>query len=263
MTELVIMHDQQAVTTSLQVAEDFGKRHDNVLRDIETLKKDVLNFEEMFSEGDIPDSYGRSRKTYYMNRDGFTLLAMGFTGKEALRFKLKYIEAFNKMEEQQKQVPQMSQAELIVMMAQQHVDAERRLLAVEEKTNEQSEKIDNITNILSLTVSDWRNETNRIINAISMKLGGGQYFKEIRKESYELLDRKASSDVRRRLQNRKEKAALRGQSKTEISKMSVLDVIGDDKKLISVYVTVIKELAVKYQLNLSEYQLIAEVSKNE
>ncbi len=98
MENLVIMQDQQAVTTSLNVAESFGKRHDNITRDIETLKKDVLNFEEMFVLGIEPDSYGRDRNVYFMNRDGFTLLAMGFTGKRALQFKLKYIEAFNKME---------------------------------------------------------------------------------------------------------------------------------------------------------------------
>ncbi|WP_195918526.1 Rha family transcriptional regulator [Pediococcus acidilactici] len=99
MNELVIMKDQQAVTTSLQVAEVFGKRHDHILRDISQMKQDVPNFGEMFSEGTEPDSYGRDRKVVYMNRDGFTLLAMGFTGKKALGFKLKYIEAFNQMEE--------------------------------------------------------------------------------------------------------------------------------------------------------------------
>lgn len=98
MNELVIMKDQQAVTTSLQVAEVFGKNHQHVLRDIDSLK-DVSNFGQMFSEGSEPDSYGRDRRIYYMNRDGFTLLAMGFTGKKALGFKLKYIEAFNNMEE--------------------------------------------------------------------------------------------------------------------------------------------------------------------
>lgn len=99
MNELVIMKDQQAVTTSLQVAESFERSHDNVLKAIYRLEKDVVNFNEMFSEGTEPDSYGRDRRTYFMNRDGFTLLAMGFTGKKALDFKLKYIEAFNKMEE--------------------------------------------------------------------------------------------------------------------------------------------------------------------
>ncbi|AZP96127.1 phage regulatory protein [Latilactobacillus curvatus] len=98
MNNLVIMKDQQAVTSSLQVAEVFEKEHKNVLRDISTLDLDRLNFEQMFLEGTEPDSYGRNRKVIYMNRDGFTLLAMGFTGKKALEFKLKYIEAFNQME---------------------------------------------------------------------------------------------------------------------------------------------------------------------
>lgn len=105
MNELVIMKDKQAVTSSLQVAETFGKNHRDVLRAIDDLK-DVRNFAQMFSETNLPDSYDRNRRGYYLNRDGFTLLAMGFTGSKALQFKLQYIDAFNKMEDQVKfQVP--------------------------------------------------------------------------------------------------------------------------------------------------------------
>lgn len=107
MNNLVVMKDQQAVTTSLQVAETFGKRHDHILRDIEGVKKDVPKIGEIFVEGNEPDSYGRDRRVVYMNRDGFTLLAMGFTGKEALQFKLQYIEAFNKMEDHIKKQQQL------------------------------------------------------------------------------------------------------------------------------------------------------------
>lgn len=103
MTDLVIMKDRQAVTSSLNVAENFDKKHQHVLRDIDALEKDVSNFGQMFVEGNEPDSYGRDRRVVYMNRDGFTILAMGFTGKKALQFKLKYIEAFNQMEEHIKQ----------------------------------------------------------------------------------------------------------------------------------------------------------------
>ncbi|WP_204122049.1 Rha family transcriptional regulator [Levilactobacillus sp. 244-2] len=106
MNELVIMKDKQAVTSSLQVAESFNKNHQHVLRSIDGLKKDVSNFGQMFIETNLPDSYGRNRRGYYMNRDGFTLLAMGFTGDKALQFKLEYIDAFNAMEQQVKfQVP--------------------------------------------------------------------------------------------------------------------------------------------------------------
>ena len=106
MEDLVIMKNKQAVTSSLQVADTFGKRHDHVADSIDSLKKDVPNFGEMFIETNLPDSYGRNRRGYYMNRDGFTLLAMGFTGSKALQFKLQYIDAFNEMEQQVKfQVP--------------------------------------------------------------------------------------------------------------------------------------------------------------
>lgn len=91
--------DDKSMVDSREVANNFDKRHDNVLRDIENIKKDVLNFEEMFLETKLPDSYGRSQRAYYMNRDGFSLLAMGFTGKAALEWKVKYINAFNAMEQ--------------------------------------------------------------------------------------------------------------------------------------------------------------------
>lgn len=108
MNDLVIMKDKQAVTSSLQVAETFGKRHDHVTRDIEELIAQSGSPKlgnEMFATGTY-ENRGKQYPMYYMNRDGFTLLAMGFTGDKALQFKLQYIDAFNEMEQQVKfQVP--------------------------------------------------------------------------------------------------------------------------------------------------------------
>lgn len=105
-SELVWLKEdsKEVVTDSLHVAEVFGKKHFHVLRDVSGLEEDVTKFGEMFSESTEPDSYGRPRRIFYMNKDGFTLLVMGFTGKKALQFKLKYIEAFNAMEKQGKQL---------------------------------------------------------------------------------------------------------------------------------------------------------------
>lgn len=107
--ELVFLKGSQALTTSLVVAEVFGKPHNDVLKSIRVLVSDL---QEMASESDAGnsshvktfqkssylDKKGERRPMYLMNRDGFTLLAMGFTGKKALQFKLAYIDAFNKME---------------------------------------------------------------------------------------------------------------------------------------------------------------------
>ena len=86
------------VVTSLDVAETFEKRHDHVLRDIDSLAKDIPNFGEMFFQSTISDRYNRNRKIFYMNRDGFTILVMGYTGEKAMQFKLAYIKQFNAME---------------------------------------------------------------------------------------------------------------------------------------------------------------------
>jgi Rha family phage regulatory protein len=100
MNNLVIMKDQQAVTSSLQVAETFNKNHRDVLRAVDDLKEGVAqNWADLFYEDTYTHPQNKQQyRIIYMNRDGFTLLAMGFTGKKAMKFKLKYIEAFNKME---------------------------------------------------------------------------------------------------------------------------------------------------------------------
>jgi len=99
------IHDGKVTTTSLAVAEYFEKRHDNVLAKIRALLPvlpegyRLLNFKETEIEVRVPAS-GATRKdpAYELTRDAFTLIAMGFTGKQALAWKVKYIEAFNAME---------------------------------------------------------------------------------------------------------------------------------------------------------------------
>ena len=91
-------HREINVVTSLDIAESFEKRHDNVLKDIRELKCSdefrLLNFEEI----SYRDSYGKNQKAYYITRDGFTLLSMGYGGEKAVRFKEAYIRQFNNME---------------------------------------------------------------------------------------------------------------------------------------------------------------------
>ena len=86
------------VVTSFDIAETFERRHDNVLKDIRELKCSdefrLLNFEEI----SYRDSYDKNQKAYYITRDGFTLLSMGYGGEKAVRFKEAYIRQFNNME---------------------------------------------------------------------------------------------------------------------------------------------------------------------
>jgi phage regulatory protein, rha family len=89
------------VVTSLDVAETFEKEHYHVMEDIREIQSKISTpeFSGLFYEGEYKASNGKKNPMYYMNRDGFTLLAMGYTGEKAMRFKLAYINQFNQMEE--------------------------------------------------------------------------------------------------------------------------------------------------------------------
>lgn len=98
MNELVLLKDDEAVCDSLEVSKKFNKRHVDVIRSLENLITQNCTVKSMFHVSNYKADNGQTYKKYFMNRDGFSLLVMGFTGKEALEWKLKYIKAFNEME---------------------------------------------------------------------------------------------------------------------------------------------------------------------
>lgn len=102
MKQLVVINNNQIVVSSKDIAEHFGKQHKDVLENIHNILA-AENSATKFYQETTHQNRGKDYKAYLMNRDGFSLLAMGFTGKKALQWKLKYIEAFNEMEETLKQ----------------------------------------------------------------------------------------------------------------------------------------------------------------
>lgn len=163
--------NSQALTNSLLVAEKFGKTHEHVVRDIDNLLEKVQDvdnqcnpnldapqtmFELYFEDVPQPNGGFKKAKRYVMNRDGFTLLAMGFTGKRAMKFKLDYIAAFNKMEAALKDSQKkLSGAEYLLQQAQLMVEQERRMTVVEQRLdNMDKERKENGEKLLEAKLSD-------------------------------------------------------------------------------------------------------------
>lgn len=175
--------NDQAVTSSLLIAEKFGKEHKNVMQSIRNLIGGTAEnsaIAEMFSESTYLNEQNKEQPMFLMNRDGFTLLAMGFTGKKAMQFKLEYIKAFNSMEAQIKasQKPK-SQLEILQMSINQLVEQEHRLSSVERDVAEtkkeiaemKQERIENGKLLLEAEVSEnkvpeisMRNKIRRLVN---------------------------------------------------------------------------------------------------
>ena len=126
--------NDQVITTSLLVAETFEKEHRNVLKSIRKLMSATnVAVAQMFDETTYVNEQGKEQPMFFMNRDGFTLLAMGFSGEKALKFKVDYINAFNKMEAELKsqQTKQLSAAESLLQSVQLLVAHERQLAILE------------------------------------------------------------------------------------------------------------------------------------
>ena len=114
MNEIILKEENEKVlASSREVAEKFGKRHSDVIRSIKNLIENdsTQNCVQCFRQSIYKDETGKSNKMYMMNRDGFTFLVMGFTGKNANEWKWKYINAFNQMEEILKSGNQLSEEE--------------------------------------------------------------------------------------------------------------------------------------------------------
>ena len=143
--ELVIMKDKQAVTDSLQVARNFEKEHKNVLQAIDEIMGVAENSADLFHEDFYIHPQNKQKyRVIYMNRDGFTLLAMGFTGKKALDFKLKYIDAFNQMEnhikENQLKIPQ-SPMEILKLVFEVQKETSEMVVDVDNRVTELEENV--------------------------------------------------------------------------------------------------------------------------
>ncbi len=98
MDDLTTINNGQVVVSSRQIAESFDKEHKDVLESIRNLTAEISAVKNMFFSSSYVNDRGREYPEYLMNRDGFSMLVMGFTGKKANEWKVKYIEAFNKME---------------------------------------------------------------------------------------------------------------------------------------------------------------------
>ena len=183
MNELVFRgQNDQVCTSSFKVAEFFEKNHPDVVRAIDRLRDKLQStdfqcdakmsseiiFEEHFE--DIPQPNGGIKKGKYfiMNKDAFTLLAMGFTGKRVLEFKIAYINEFNKMEAELKsqQTKQLSAAESLLQSVQLLVAHEKEIKALKE----QNENILKLNEVLTGQMFDVSAEIDNINSKLNNEI---------------------------------------------------------------------------------------------
>lgn len=176
---VVTRKDGELVVTSRQIARDFEKRHADVLRDIEVYKNRIstTQFCTLFIESEYRASNGKMNKEYLLTRDGFSFLVMGFTGVKADEWKLKYIEAFNKMEQ-------------AVMNPYQGLSKElQAIFLVDQKQQEIDTRVSKLENTMTIDYAQQEN-LNRCARERLVKILGGKEskaYKELSKKVFSSL----------------------------------------------------------------------------
>lgn len=117
----------------------------------------------------------------------------------------------------------------------------------QEKALEQTNKrIDEIREVVALNPNSWREDARRLIVQIAQQLGGNEYIKDVNAEIFNLVDIRAGVSLKTRLTNKRQRMADEGVCRSKRDKLNKVDIIADDKKLIEIYVAIVKEMAVKY-----------------
>lgn len=160
MTDIILStQNGEPVASSRQIAENFGKEHKNVIQAVANLVAENSAAKSMFYETTF-ENRGKQYPMYLMNRDGFSLLVMGFTGKAALEWKLKYIQAFNEMEKKlaTPQMPKLSK-EL------------QALFLLDDRTQRQEQRLTVLENTMTVDYNQQRVLRKSISRAVISALG--------------------------------------------------------------------------------------------
>ena len=189
MSEIVLsMKSGEPVASSRQVAENFGKEHKDTLESIrQILAAENSATKSMFYETTF-ENRGKQYPMYLMNRDGFTLLAMGFTGKAALEWKLKYIAAFNEMEKKLAEQPKLTRSQLLATA----------LIAAHEELEEKDKQIETMKPkalfadaVSASSQSILVGEMAKLLSQNGIQMGQNRLFQWMRENGY-LIKRKGA-----------------------------------------------------------------------
>lgn len=230
----------------LQVKSRFNDWVRNRLNDC-----DAVENEDYETLTKILVSGGKS-KEYLIKLDTAKEMAMlerNDRGKQVRRY---FIEIEKKYKEQKMNLDQLSpQLQMFGALFQAIANQEIKQKEQEERMQQLDNRISSIREVISLSPTDWRKESGKLITKIAVRRGGYEYIHIVREESYKLLEMRMGVALNVRLMNKKKNMALNGVPKSKIDSLNHLDVIADDKKLIEGYIAIIKEMAIKYGVDVA------------
>ncbi|WP_307894021.1 BRO-N domain-containing protein [Bacillus swezeyi] len=129
-----------------------------------------------------------------------------------------------------------------------------QLVEQDKRMNQLEGQVNNISNIVSMNNVGWREKVNVILKRIAKNWTGVEPYRSVVNLSYDRLEKRAGCKLELRLNNRQERAISQGMSKTYVKKINKLDVIAEEKRLVEIYIQVVKEMAIQFKVNINDFK---------
>ncbi|MYL44627.1 phage antirepressor [Virgibacillus halodenitrificans] len=129
-----------------------------------------------------------------------------------------------------------------------------QLVEQDKKLNQLEGQVNNISNLVTMTSDEWRAKVKVILRKIAQKWSGIEPYRSVINLSYERLEKRAGCKLEIRLNNRKERALAQGMTTSYIKKINKLDCIAEEKRLIEIYIQVVKEMAIQHKIDINDFK---------
>lgn len=197
---------------------------------------------------------GRPQTEYIIKLDTAKEMAMlerNDKGKDVRRYFITVEKKYKEVAINKQKLPPHLQ--VLQGLLDQIAEHELRLNKAQETSQQAKEvsqqaldKVESIKEVVGASITNWRKDTSNLINKMAIACGGYENIKSLREESYKALEQRFGVQLSVRLTNKRRRMADEGVCKSKRDKLTKIDVIADDKKLIEGYVAIVKEMAIKY-----------------
>ena len=247
---------------SRQVAEMISKRHDHLIRDIDNYiavigQNPKLGIDDFFIKSTYKSGTGKTYPCYLITRKGCNMVANKMTGDKGILFTAEYVTRFDEMEQAMKNNMPVSAEELFLQSAKLFAEHGREIKALKNvaaaqnsRIGDMEKKVQLVYDCTSINCDNWRTHVRPLINEIAKYipvLDSTDRFSAAWQESYHRLEREFNCNLTLRVNNKRERLRLAGATKKVIDKVNNLDIIGEDKRLIECYISILKRMVLEYK----------------
>lgn len=228
-------------TTTRRISENFNANKERYVEEkhFYCLEGDALrNFRANTEITDLPSNIN---KLYLWTEKGALLHAKSLNTDKAWEVYDRLVETYFRAKEVMPKLNNLSpQLQLLINM-------EIEQNKMKEQIQEVKTEVQGIRDVVAINLTDWRQSTTNVINKIAQQQDGN--YQNVRAESYKMLEQRARCDLKARRRNMKLRLMENGVSQSKAERVTMLDVIDNDRRLKEIYISIIKEMAIKNGVN--------------